>query len=84
MCIASGKSRSVKGASRQPAFMDSCLTCLFSVYLIDKLIHICSVPLTFLIAGLAVAPLTLFKDKITLHCSAEIKCQQGFTTEIGY
>ena len=47
VCIASGKSQSVKGASRQPAFMDSCLTCLFSFYLIDKLIHICSVPLTF-------------------------------------
>ena len=47
MCTASGKSRSVKGASHQPAFMDSCLTCLSPVYLVDKLIHICSVPLPF-------------------------------------
>ena len=47
MCIASGKSRSAKGASRQPSFMDSCLTCLFPVYLVDRLFLICSVPLPF-------------------------------------
>ena len=47
VCIASGKSWSAKGASRQPAFMDSCLTCLFPVYLVYKLIFICSVPLPF-------------------------------------
>ena len=51
MCIASGKSGSAKGASRQPAFMDSCLTCLFPVYLVDKLILICSVPLPFSHSG---------------------------------
>ena len=33
---------------------------------------------------MAVAPLTFFKDKIMLHCFPEIKCQQGFTTEIAY
>ena len=43
MCIPLGKSQSAKGASRQPAFMDSCLTCLFPVYLVYKLIFICSV-----------------------------------------
>ena len=47
MCIASGKSRSAKGASCQPAFMDCCLTCLFSICLVDRLILICSVPLPF-------------------------------------
>ena len=25
-----------------------------------------------------------FKDKLMLHCFPEMKCQQGFTTEIGY
>ena len=40
MCIASGKSRGAKGASRQ-----SLLTCLFPVYLVDKSILICSIPL---------------------------------------
>ena len=37
-----------------------------------------------LIAGLALAPLMFFKDKTTLNCSPEMKCQQDFTTEIGY
>ena len=41
--IASGKSRSAKGASRQLAFMDSCLTSVYPVYLVGKLILICSV-----------------------------------------
>ena len=44
MYIASGKFRSAKGASRQLAFMDSCLTCVCPVYLVGKLILICSVP----------------------------------------
>ena len=84
MCIASGKSRSEKGAFCQPAFMDSCLTCLFPVYLVDKLILICSVPLPFSHSGASSGSFNVFKDKIMLHCSAEMKCQQGFTTEIGY
>ena len=25
-----------------------------------------------------------FKDKIVLHCFREVKCQQGFTTEVSY
>ena len=25
-----------------------------------------------------------FKDKIILHCFPEMKCQQGFLTEVGY
>ena len=49
--IASGKSRSAKGASRQPAFMDSCLTCVCPVYVIDKLINICSLPLSLSHSG---------------------------------
>ena len=51
MCIASGKSRSAKGASRQPAFMDSCLTCVFPVYLVDRLIFICFVLLPYSHSG---------------------------------
>ena len=42
--MASGKSRSAKGASCQLAFMDSCLTCGCPVYLVDKLILICFLP----------------------------------------
>ena len=57
-------------------------TRVFPVHLVDKIILICSVPCLFLIAGLAVVPLTFFKDKITLYCSPEMKCQQVFTTEI--
>ena len=53
MCITSGKSRSAKGASRQPVFMNSCLTCLFPVYLVDKLILIRSVPLPFSHSGVS-------------------------------
>ena len=45
--IATSKSRSAKGAYRQPAFMDSCLTCVCPVYLVGKLILICSVALPF-------------------------------------
>ena len=45
VCIASAKSRSAKGASRPPDFMDSCLICVFPVYLVDKLILICSISL---------------------------------------
>ena len=63
MCIASGKSRSVKGASRQPAFMDSCLTCLFSVYLVDKLILICSVPLPFSHSGASSGSFDIFQGQ---------------------
>ena len=25
-----------------------------------------------------------FKDKTVLHCSREVKCQQGFTTGVSY
>ena len=57
VCIASGKSRSEKGAFCQPAFMDSCLTCLFPVYLVYKLIFICSVPLSFSHSGAIGGPL---------------------------
>ena len=59
--------------SHHPDFMHSLLT----------IIHMCSVPLP-VIARLALASLTFFKDKIMLHCSPEVKCQEGFTTEIGY
>ena len=59
--------------SHHPDFMDSLLT----------IIHMRSVPLP-VITGLALASLTFFKDKIMLHCSPEVKCQEGFTTEIGY
>ena len=63
MCIASGKSRSAKGASRQPAFMDSCLTCLFPVYLVDKLILICSLPLTFSNSGASGGSFDVFQGQ---------------------
>ena len=51
MCIALYKSLSVRVASRQPAFMDSCLTCVFPVYLVDTLILICSLPLPYSHSG---------------------------------
>ena len=63
MCFASGKSQSAKGASRQPAFMDSCLTCLFPVYLVDKLIHICFVPLPFSRSGASCGSFDVFQGQ---------------------
>ena len=87
VCIASAKSWSAMRGSHQPAFMESpltiihmCLPCLPSRW---ELILICSVPLPP-IAGIVLGPLTFSKDKIMLHCSPQMKCQQSFTTEIGY
>ena len=45
------------------------VTCVCPVYLVDKLILICSM---------------FFKNNIMLNCSPEMKCHQGFSTEIGY
>ena len=59
------------------------VTWVCPVYLVDKLIVICFVPLPPIVA-LTVAPLTFFKDNIMLHYSPEMKCHQGFTTKIGY
>ena len=58
MFIAADKSRSAKCASRQPAFMDSCLTFLFPVYLVYVLYRC-----LFLIAGLAVAHFDIFQGQ---------------------
>ena len=63
MCIPLGKSQSAKGASRQPAFMDSCLTCLFPVYLVNKLILICSVPLPFSHSGASSGSFDFFQGQ---------------------
>ena len=63
MCFASGKSQSAKGASRQPAFMYSCLTCLFPIYLVDKLILICSVPLPFSHSGASGGSFDVFQGQ---------------------
>ena len=57
------------------------VTCVCPVYLVDKLILICSVPLPSM-AALPVAPLKFFKDNIMLYCFPEMKSHQGFTTEI--
>ena len=61
--MASGKSRSAKSASYQPAFMDSCLTYLFPVYLVDKLILICSVPLPFYHSGTSGGSFDVFQGQ---------------------
>ena len=61
VCIASGKSRTAKGASRQPAFMDGCLTCVFPVYLVDKLILTCSVPQPFSHSGASGGSFDIFQ-----------------------
>ena len=63
MCIASDKSRSAKDASRHPAFMDSCLTCLFLAYLVDNLILTCSAPPPFSHSGASSASFDVFQGQ---------------------
>ena len=63
VCIASSKCRSAKGTSRQPAFMDNCLICFCPVYLVDKLILICSVPLPLFPSGASAGSFDVFQGQ---------------------
>ena len=63
MCIAMDKSQSAKRASRQPAFMDNCLTCVCPVYLVEALILICSVPLPLSHSGASGGSFDVFQGQ---------------------
>ena len=63
VCIALGKTLSSKGASPQPAFMDSCLTCVYPHYIVDKLILICSVPIPLSHSGASGGSFDVFQGQ---------------------
>ena len=70
--------------------VDELALVFYSPFMIELMVDLLTI-FTYVIIVLVLWGLVLFcemgmgfKDKIMLHCFREVKCQQGFTTEIWY